>query len=228
MKKDNHEYDFRENEIVRFSRWDTQENKWTTTVFPKISGRLRLAHKENEQLSIFTEILRNDESVAIVSAKTVTLKGSFNGIGMASAERDKDIAPAILELAETRAISRSLRFAGYGIEYCSAEEVSHLRNESSLTTGPEKHAKQRDMNPADSSKERVGNSKSGHFSKKENGYNERLTTKQLNYILNLGKSRGLDTRDLEKQSIAETGVRLGNLNKKEATMLIDLMRSTAK
>ena len=221
---DNDENDFRENEIVRFCRWDTQENKWTTTVFPKISGRLRLAHKENEQLSICTEILRNDENLAIVSAKTVTRKGSFNGIGMASAERDKDIAPAILELAETGAIARSLRFAGYGIEYCSAEEVSHLRNESSSTPDADKHSKQRDQETSNSCRE----SKSRHFAKKDNGSNERLTTKQLNYILNLGKSRGLDTRDLEKQSIAETGVRLGNLNKKEATMLIDLMRSTAK
>ena len=47
---------------------------------------------------------------------------------MASSERDQEIAPAILELAETRAIARSLRFAGYGVEYCSAEEVSHLKN----------------------------------------------------------------------------------------------------
>jgi len=223
MKKDNDGNDFRENEIVRFSRWDTQENRWITTVFHKISGRLRLAHKENEKLSICTEIVRNDENIAIVSAKTVTSKGSFNGIGMASSERDKDIAPAILELAETRAIARSLRFAGYGIEYCSAEEVSHLRNQSS-TADADKHSKQPGQNPSDSSRE----SQLRHTSKKDNGSNERLTTKQLNYILHLGKSRGLDTRDLEKQSIAETGVRLGNLNKKEATMLIDLMRSTAK
>jgi hypothetical protein len=54
------------------------------------------------------------------------MKGTFPGIGMASVERDHTIAPAILELAETRSIARFLRFAGYGVEYCSAEEISCL------------------------------------------------------------------------------------------------------
>ena len=39
----------------------------------------------------------------------------------------------MLELAETRSIARSLRFAGYGLEYCGAEEVSHV-----MGTEPEK------------------------------------------------------------------------------------------
>lgn len=42
--------------------------------------------------------------------------------------REDEIALAILELAETRAIARSSRFAGYGVEYCSPGEVSHLEN----------------------------------------------------------------------------------------------------
>ena len=52
------------------------------------------------------------------------MKGNFPGLGMSSVDRDHSIAPAILELAETRAIARSLRFAGHGVEYCSAEEMS--------------------------------------------------------------------------------------------------------
>jgi hypothetical protein len=35
---------------------------------------------------------------------------------------------SILEMAETRGIARALRFAGYGVEHCSAEEISHLEN----------------------------------------------------------------------------------------------------
>jgi hypothetical protein len=72
-------------------------------IFPKIGGRLRLAHEENEQLSISTEIVRYDENLAVVRAITTTMKGSFPGFGMASVERDHTSAPAILELAETRA-----------------------------------------------------------------------------------------------------------------------------
>jgi len=116
---------FRDDEILILDQF--RDGKWVKNIFPKIGGRLRLAHEQNQQISITTEIIRYDESVAVVRAVTTTMKGSFPGIGMASVERDSSIAPAILELAETRSIARSLRFAGYGVEYCSAEEVSHLQ-----------------------------------------------------------------------------------------------------
>ena len=115
---------FRDDEIVIMSYWGKREEKWVKSIFPKVGGRLRLAHEDNENMSITTEIVRYDESIAVVRAVTTTSKGSFPGIGMASAERDHTIAPAILELAETRAIARSLRFSDYGMEYCSAEEIS--------------------------------------------------------------------------------------------------------
>ena len=67
----------------------------------KVGGRLRLAHEDNDQLSINTEIIQYDQNVAVVKAVVETSKGSFSGIGMASLERDQRIAPAILELAET-------------------------------------------------------------------------------------------------------------------------------
>jgi len=119
---------FREDEIAIMTHWDKKNDRWVKSVYPKVGGRLRLAHEENEKLSITTEIIKYDENLAVVSAVSITKKGSFKGIGMASVERDMKIAPAILELAETRAIARSLRFAGFGVEYCSAEEISHLNN----------------------------------------------------------------------------------------------------
>jgi hypothetical protein len=117
---------FRDDEIIILDQ--LRDGKWVKNIFPKIGGRLRLAHEQNQQISITTEVIRYDESVAVVRAVTTTMKGSFPGIGMASVERDHSIVPAILELAETRSIARSLRFAGYGVEYCSAEEISHLEN----------------------------------------------------------------------------------------------------
>ncbi|MFH1950810.1 MAG: hypothetical protein ABIL06_04245, partial [Pseudomonadota bacterium] len=128
MINQNNNNQFRDEEIVIMTHWDKKEEKWVKSIYPKVGGRLRLAHEDNEQMSITTEIIRYDENIAVVRAVTTTSKGSFPGIGMASAERDHSIAPAILELAETRAIARSLRFAGYGVESCSAEEISHLEN----------------------------------------------------------------------------------------------------
>ena len=227
MKKDNEENDFREDEIVRFSRWDSTENQWVNTIFPKISGRLRLAHKNNDQLSITTEVLRNDEIVAIVRAKIVTIKGSFTGIGMASSERDKEIAPAILELAETRAISRGLRFAGYGIEYCSAEEISHIRT-NLLPERKNNILFDSNGKPGNLCEVPAENGKSRPIANSNRVSDDRLSDKQLQYIIRLGREKGLDIRQLEKQSIETIGVRLGNLNKIEASKVIDLMRESIK
>lgn len=101
--------------------------------FPNVGGRLRLFHTDISALDggsksngVKTEIFKYDDDVAVVQA-IVTLDGSeYSGIGMASKARDKRLYPAILELAETRAIARALRFAGYGVEYTGAEEMSHL------------------------------------------------------------------------------------------------------
>lgn len=116
---------FRQDEIANIRRWDKERNEYVTSPFIKVGGRLRLAHEQNEKLSIVTEIFKYDEKVAVVCAVSTTAKGSFKAIGMASIERDQKLAHAILELAETRAIARSLRFAGFGVEYCGAEEMSH-------------------------------------------------------------------------------------------------------
>jgi hypothetical protein len=51
------------------------------------------------------------------------MKRSFPGIGMASVERDHPIAPAILELAETGAIARSVRFATRGLGFRFTWEI---------------------------------------------------------------------------------------------------------
>jgi hypothetical protein len=69
--------------------------KWSRTSFPKIGGRLRLAHEENDQLSISTEIIKYDENLAVVKAVTSTNKGNFPGLGMASIEKDHSIAEKI-------------------------------------------------------------------------------------------------------------------------------------
>ncbi len=119
---------FRDEEIVIMSHWDKKNEEWVRTVYPKIGGRLRLAHEDNDNMSITTEIIKYDENIAVVRAVSTIAKGCYPGFGMASTKRDNKIAPDILELAETRAIARSLRFAGYGVEYCSAEEFSHLEN----------------------------------------------------------------------------------------------------
>jgi len=212
---------FREDEIVILTHWDKREEKWVKSVHPKIGGRLRLAHEENEQLSITSEIVKYDEKIAVVKAVATTTKGSFPGIGMASVERDERIAPAILELAETRAVARSLRFAGYGVEYCSAEEISHLENGTvDLPKGKDGETKPPQEEPPGGNGGRTSEGGNG-------GDTARVTHKQLNYIVNLGRNLNMNSKDLDSESVKVFGVKMAHLTVKDASSFIDTLKRKA-
>jgi hypothetical protein len=117
---------FREDELV--SRRVKVGNEWQTKVFPVVGGRLRIIHETSSHLNIATEIVRLESDFAVVRATLESEKGRFCGTGTASAQRDARLADSLVELAETRAIARSLRFGGVGVEFTSAEEVSHVVN----------------------------------------------------------------------------------------------------
>jgi hypothetical protein len=218
MANNNNGNQFREDEIIILEQlWD---GKMVKNIFSKIGGRLRLAHEENDQLSITTEIIKYDSNLAVVKAVSSTMKGNFPGLGMSSVERDHSIAPAILELAETRAIARSLRFAGYGVEYCSAEEISHLENGNAkppvITEGKEDPPKEPPKTPAEGKPSNGGNGGNG---------DARISNKQINYVVNLGRSLGLNSKDLDQESVKIFGVKMAYLTIKDASAFIDSLKS---
>jgi len=73
---------FRDDEISILDQ--LRDGKTVKNIFPKIGGRLRLAHEENDQLSIM-EIIKYDENLAVVKAVTSTMKGVSLGAGMETA-----------------------------------------------------------------------------------------------------------------------------------------------
>jgi AICAR transformylase/IMP cyclohydrolase PurH len=87
MANGNNGNQFRDDEIIILEQ--LRDGKMVKNIFLKISGRLRLAHEQNQQISITTEVVRYDESVAVVRAVTTTMKGSFSGIGMGSRVKDQ-------------------------------------------------------------------------------------------------------------------------------------------
>ena len=124
--------DFNDNEIAWIKRKNKKTGRAEEHPFPVVGGRLRLFHEDVEKFDsiaanvaagIETEIVKYEDDVAVVKARASVNGNAWTGIGMASKSRDRLIYPAILELAETRAIARALRFAGYGVEYTGAEEV---------------------------------------------------------------------------------------------------------
>jgi hypothetical protein len=250
MENGNINQQFRQEEISYIRRWDKEKNEYVSNPFPKIGGRLRLAHEQNEALSIETEIIRYDEKVAVVIATSKTTKGSFKGIGMASIERDQKIAPAILELAETRAIGRSLRFAGYGVEFCSAEEVSHIENGNAekVPAGvqqrnsdnlPPKGNRNGDNLPAKgnrnggSGSNNPGNGDNCSGGSNGNGNNRpsgsdgngngRLSAKQYQYIQRLNEDMGKNSADLNKKCLEMFGTVSQFLSKADASAMIEHM-----
>ena len=96
--------------------------------YPVIAGKLRLAHEDNADLSITTELISFEAlDQAVVKATTGTEKGTYQAYGVASASKDTRLVESLLELAETRAIARALRFAGYGMETCGIEELGDVQ-----------------------------------------------------------------------------------------------------
>jgi hypothetical protein len=111
---------FREDELI------TRKVNGQTKVFPVVGGRLRLAHEENQNLNLQTEMVSWDGQYAIFKCSAVTNKGQFVGYGTANSQRDSRLAESLVELAETRSVAQALRFAGFGLEFTGAEEVSHV------------------------------------------------------------------------------------------------------
>lgn len=92
--------------------------------FPTVGDRLKLQHQDNNQLSIQTEIVEFKHlELAIVRAEVKTSKGLFTGSGVASKDKDPDYIHSLLEVAETRAVSRALRFSGACVERTGREEI---------------------------------------------------------------------------------------------------------
>jgi hypothetical protein len=216
MSTEKNNNQFRGDEIVIMSHVDKRTGEIVNRPYPKVGGRLRVAHEEKGSLSITTEIIRYEENVAVVKAQATTKKGTFSGLGMASLERDQQIAPAILELAETRAIARSLRFAGYGVEYCSAEEVSHLENGGSIEQTGESGSSVQDLDDKGSEKPAKEGENDG-----QNPQDARLTSKQLNYLKRLARDRRMTDKELRTKTMEAYKKQPEYLSKKEASELID-------
>ena len=147
---------FREDELV--TRKMKVNGEWQSRTFPVVGGRLRILHENNDHLGIQTEIIRLDTDFVVVKAAVESQRGKFNGTGTASGQRDAKLADSLVELAETRAIARALRFSGIGVEFASAEEVSHVAAADSEKeqTGSKATAQ---VFPGDNGKDKSGKSK---------------------------------------------------------------------
>lgn len=173
--------------------------------FPLVGGRLRLAHDENKLLSIETSVIYYNDESAVVHAHIKTEKGTYAGLGNSSTKRDHKLTNAILELAETRAIARALRFAGYGVEYIGYEEVT----DSNGTIHEEEHENEiKDIREL-----------------KEPEVNITATKSQLNAIFSLAQNINMNNEELRKTMHNLTGKSYSkDLSKNDAGEIINLLK----
>ena len=222
-RKDNLDTAFRPNELVLMKHYDKRTGEYRTTEYPKVGGRLRIAHAVNDTLDITTEIIQYDGNVAVVKAVCSNDKGAYSGFGMASVERDNKLADAILELAETRAIARSLRFSGVGVEFCGAEEVSHLQN-GKPSSPPVKQTTTNHQQIPDEQPPLPENEPhiDGNGSERNNNRG-RLSQKQHSFILRLAGERGLTQQALDDLTRERFGSVLSFISKTDASNMIKEM-----
>ncbi len=199
---------FREDELV------TRRLNGQTRVFPVVGGRLRLAHEENEALSLQTEMVSWDGQYAIFRCCAVTGKGQFQGYGTANSQRDARLAESLIELAETRSIARALRFAGYGLEYTGAEEVSHVGNSES------ERASHKDRESGASG----GNGDSKPDTKPHVG-NGSATTAQVRALYALTKKAQYSPEDLERLLTPLQANRFEELTRESASQMITYLQT---
>jgi hypothetical protein len=57
-----------------------------------------------------------------------------------------------------------------------------------------------------------------------NGDGARITNKQLNYVINLGRQLQWDSKDLDKETLKTFGVKLAFLTVKDASVFIDMLK----
>lgn len=168
--------------------------------YPVVGGRLRLAHDENKALSIETNVVHYNEDSTVVQATVKTEKGSFTGLGNASVKRDRVLSNAILELAETRAIARALRFAGYGVEYTGFEEVGDGKNLSSEEAAEQETDVAKVTSPA-------------------------ATKAQLNTIFSIARNINMSNDELKDFIQEKTGKSASKeLSKRDASQIISLLK----
>jgi hypothetical protein len=192
-------------------------NEWQTKTFPVVGGRLRIAHESNERLQIQTEIVRLDADLVVVKANIETGKGKFAGTGTASAQRDARLADSLVELAETRAVARALRFGGIGVEYTGAEEVSHV-----ASIEPERE-QTTDKEPVRVFQSDNGNSKPE--TKPQHCGNGRATQAQCRALYALTKRANYSDEDIESLLSPMNAAAFQDLSRESASQLITSLQT---
>lgn len=218
---------FRDEELV--TRRMKVGNEWQTRIFPVVGGRLRLAHGQNENLTLQTEMVNWDGQYAVFKCCAITSKGRFVGYGTANNQRDARLAESLVELAETRSVARALRFAGFGLEFTGAEEVSHLGATVPEREDDDASKKSQSVFPQDNGNSKPGRKAEecaeGEKSKTQGCGNGRATQAQVRALFALSKRANYHNDDITQMLAPFQVSRFEDLPRQAASQLIGSLQT---
>ncbi len=199
--------------------------EWQSRTFPVVGGRLRILHENNDHLGIQTEIIRLDNDFVVVKAAVESQRGKFNGTGTASGQRDAKLADSLVELAETRAIARALRFSGIGVEFTSFEEVAHVGSAADSEKEQSGSKEPAPVFPEDNGNgKREAKSPSGApaetGSKPKSGGNATITQAQVRALFALSRRANYQEADIGEMLARFDVSRFEDLSRESASQLI--------
>lgn len=159
------------------------------------------------------KILETEDEVVVLgrlSAEGV-VKSQF---GSSRITRAKDSGEIIsladdLKAATTDSLKKCATMLGVGLYLYNGDKSLHDPKQGNLG---DRHAQ------TVSNKIRGNNSVNGQG---------RITNKQLNYLVNLARTLGLDSKSLDEESIKIFGVKMAYLTVKDASAFIDLLKQKA-
>jgi len=163
------------------------------------------------------KILDQTDEVLVLGKLTAdnVVKSQF---GSSKITRAKDTGEIIsladdLKAAGTDSLKKCATMLGVGLYLYNGDKSLHAQNG--------------DHGTPKSEPPQTPGTRGGEEGKPRNGGNgdSRITNKQLNYAVNLGRTLGLNSKDLDEESVKVFGVKMAYLTVKDASAFIDHLKS---
>jgi hypothetical protein len=187
--------------LTRVNGSDYLEVKW----------RLVWLRDRHPDAAIDTELVSHHDNVAVFRARiAIPGGGAATGWGTESASDFRDY----LEKAETKALGRALAALGFGTQFCPDFEFGAATGR--VVDSPVRV--ERTSRP--STRHRAESGTVAAI-----GPDQPATERQLRFLQAVAREAGIDASGLDERAMSEFGVKAAELNRRDASTLIDLMQT---
>ena len=181
--------------------------------------RLNEAFDANWSFEILKHEILEDKDEVIVQGKLTAENVVKTQFGSSQITRAKETGEIIsladdLKAAATDSLKKCATMLGVGLHLYNGDKSLHDRSRQDRSGNND---------PGWRNDQQRGNGGGG------NGGNGdgRITNKQLNYIVNLGRNLNLNSKNLDEESMKVFGVKMSFLTIKDASAFIDILKSKA-